>query len=529
MNADNRETQFRDSEIYRTGKRSLLSIIFGRTAIIILLLALQFAGIFAMFVHFERYIEIAYGGLAVVSAVMAVYVANTKDNPAIKLSWTALILVAPVFGSLLYLFVHKEIGHRIMRRRLEKILEETKNYCVLNAELQQKVKSSHRELYNVSTYTYGNGKYPLYENCGAKYYPTGESAWESILCELEKAKEFIFLEYFIIEDGEMWGKILDILRRKASEGVEVRVMYDGTCSVALLPYNYPRKLSEMGIKCRIFSPLRPFVSTHYNNRDHRKILVIDGKTAFTGGINFADEYINKKVRFGHWKDCAIKLQGKAVKSFTLMFLQMWNIAGGKENYAYYLSRSEQSSAENVDGYIIPYGDSPLDDEKVGETVYMDIINTAKEYVHIMTPYLIIDNEMTTALANAAKRGVDVKIIVPHIPDHISAYAVAKTHYSELVPDGVKIYEYTPGFIHSKVFVSDSVKAVVGTINLDYRSLYLHFECAAYLYGASAVADIEEDFGSTLEKCREIALSDIRKRGLLTHLKNGLLKLVAPLM
>ncbi len=529
MNTDNRDYQFKDSKIYKTGKRSLLSIAFGRTAIIIVLLTLQFAGIFAMFVHFERYIEIAYGGLAVVSAVMAVYVANTKDNPAIKLSWTALILVAPVFGALLYLFVHKEIGHRLMRHRLEKIFEETEKLCIQDSGLAQKVKSAHRELYNVSTYTYSNGKYPLYENFGAEYYSTGESAWKSILCELEKAKDFIFLEYFIIEDGEMWGQILDILKQKVSEGVEVRVMYDGTCSVALLPYSYPRRLSEMGIKCRVFSPLRPFVSTHYNNRDHRKILVIDGKTAFTGGINFADEYINKRVRFGHWKDCAIKLEGVAVKSFTLMFLQMWNIAGGQDNYGYYLGKSEGNSYENGDGYVIPYGDSPLDDEKVGETVYMDIINTAKEYVHIMTPYLIIDNEMTTALTNAAKRGVDVKIIVPHIPDHKSAYAVAKAHYSELVPQGVKIYEYTPGFIHSKNFVSDSVKAVVGTINLDYRSLYLHFECAAYLYGASAIADIEEDFDSTLEKCKEIGISDIRKYGLLTHLKNGLLKLIAPLM
>lgn len=529
MNIDNKETQFKDSEIYRTGKRSLLSIIFGRTAIIIVLLALQFAGIFAMFVHFERYIEIAYGGLAVVSAVMAVYVANTMDNPAIKLSWTSLILVAPVFGTLLYLFVHKEIGHRLMRRRLEKIFEETEKHCVQNTELCQKVKSDCRELYNISTYTYSNGKFPLYKNSGAKYYPTGESAWESILIELEKAKEFIFLEYFIIEDGEMWGKILEILKRKVSEGVEVRVMYDGTCSVALLPYSYPRRLSEMGIKCRIFSPLRPFVSTHYNNRDHRKILVIDGKTAFTGGINFADEYINKRERFGHWKDCAIRLQGEAVKSFTLMFLQMWNIAGGKENYAYYLSKSVYNPLESYDGYLIPYGDSPLDNEKVGETVYMDIINTATEYVHIMTPYLIIDNEMTTALTNAAKRGVDVKIIVPHIPDHKSAYAIAKTHYSELVPEGVKIYEYTPGFIHSKVFVSDSTKAVVGTINLDYRSLYLHFECAAYLYGASAIADIEDDFDNTLKKCQQIDKSDIRNIGFITHLKNGLLKLIAPLM
>jgi cardiolipin synthase len=257
--------------------------------------------------------------------------------------------------------------------------------------------------------------------------------------------------------------------------------------------------------------------------------VIDGKTAFTGGINFADEYINKRERFGHWKDCAIRLQGEAVKSFTLMFLQMWNIAGGKENYAYYLSKSVYNPLESYDGYLIPYGDSPLDNEKVGETVYMDIINTATEYVHIMTPYLIIDNEITTALTNAAKRGVDVKIIVPHIPDHKSAYAIAKTHYSELVPEGVKIYEYTPGFIHSKVFVSDSTKAVVGTINLDYRSLYLHFECAAYLYGASAIADIEDDFDNTLKKCQQIDKSDIRNIGFITHLKNGLLKLIAPLM
>ena len=530
MNNQNTNTdkKLSDSQIYKKSKRGVLRIVFGRTGVVIILLVLQFIMIFALFVEFEKYVSIAYGGAAIISAFMVMYVANTSDNPEIKLSWSALIILAPVFGALLYLFVHVEIGHRVMRRMLERVLLQTKKYSIKSQQLSDEMKNCDKRLYNMSEYLFSTGNFPAYRDENTQYFPSGEEMFKTMLEELEKAEKFIFLEYFIIEEGIMWGKILEVLKRKAKEGVEIRVLYDGTCAVALLPYGYPSTLLKSGIKCRMFSPLRPFVSTHYNNRDHRKFMIIDGKVAFTGGVNIADEYINEKGKLGYWKDAGIMISGKAVNSFTLMFLQMWNIGPGNEIYEKYLI-DEQPTNNEVCGYIIPYADSPLDKEKVGETVYLDIINTALDYVFIMTPYLILDNEMISALSGAAKRGVDVRIVLPSVPDHKIAFAIAKSYYPELVFSGVKIYEYTPGFVHSKVFLSDDEKAVVGTINLDYRSLYLHFENAVYMHGTKALSLIKDDFDSTFNKCKLITMADVKRQGVFSHLKNGFLQLLAPLM
>ena len=514
--------------IYK-GRKKALRAFFGRTAVIILLLALQFFFIFAIFAGFEKYLTVAYSSITVVALIMAIYIAATEDNPAIKLSWTALMIMTPVFGMLLYVFIHADLGYRIMKRKLTYVLENTAKYSLLNNTVHDEIRIEDKWLYNLAHYTYSNGKYPIYRNSSCNYFPSGENMFEALKNELEKAKKFIFLEFFIIEEGEMWDELLDILKRKVQQGVEVRIMYDGTCSVSLLPYNYPKTLKSYGIKCRVVSPLMPFVSTHYNNRDHRKIVVIDGKCAFTGGINLADEYINIKERFGHWKDSGIRINGEAVDSFTIMFLQMWNIRELKDDFSIYLNQNSPKLSSETDGFIIPYSDSPLDNERIGENIYMDIINTATDYVYISTPYLILDGEMTTALTNAAKRGVDVRIIIPHIPDHKLAFAIAKSHYKDLIPAGVKIYEYTPGFIHSKVMLSDDKKAVVGTINLDYRSLYLHFECAAFLYDTSENKEIEKDFAETFGKSNEILVSDLKTRGFVSMLYTGILKLIAPLM
>ena len=349
---------------------------------------------------------------------------------------------------------------------------------------------------------------------------------------LKEAKEFIFMEYFIVDKGFMWDTVLAILAQKVKEGVEVRFMYDGTCSLSLLPPKYPDKLRKLGIKCKVFAPIMPFLSTHQNNRDHRKVLVIDGHTAFTGGINLADEYINEIERFGHWKDTAVMVKGDAVKSFTLMFLQMWDIAEintPTPTAKYIRSGFEPAMDLPAEGYVIPYGDSPYDTEYVGERVYMDILYNAKRYVHIMTPYLILDEEMITALTYAVKRGVEVIIMMPHVPDKIYAYLLARTYYGELIDAGVEIYEYTPGFVHAKVFTSDDEKAVVGTINLDFRSLYLHFEDAVFIYKNPAVASAEEDFQRTLEKCQKITKEDCRQYNVFKKLLGRVLRLVAPLM
>ena len=318
---------------------------------------------------------------------------------------------------------------------------------------------------------------------------------------------------------------MDVLERKARQGVEVRVMYDGTCAVAKVPYQYPRQLEKLGIQCKMYAPLRLFMSTHYNNRDHRKILVVDGRTAFTGGINLADEYINRTARFGHWKDTGVMISGEAVRGFTMMFLQMWEVSDWREqDYRRYLEASGPVEAE---GFVLPYGDSPFDGENVSEMVYMDVLDRASEYVHITTPYLILDHEMMTALTYAAKRGVEVTIITPAIPDKKAVFAVTQSYYWELIEAGVNIYEYTPGFIHAKMFVSDGATAVVGSINLDYRSLYHHFECAALLYRSSAVAEVERDFQTTLARCRPITLEENWKP--MRRLLGWVLRPLAPLL
>ena len=326
----------------------------------------------------------------------------------------------------------------------------------------------------------------------------------------------------------MWGRILEILARKAAQGIDVRVMYDGTCELSTLPRDYPKRLRKLGIRCKTFAPITPFVSTHYNYRDHRKILVINGHTAFTGGVNLADEYINHIVKHGHWKDTAIMLQGDAARSFTLMFLQMWYLDEITPDFSV-LSDIPTSTVSQAKGFVIPYGDCPVDADHVGEQVYIDILNRAQKYVHIMSPYLILDGELESALIYAAKRGVDVRLILPGIPDKAFPYALAFTHYSALLDAGVKIGEYPPGFVHAKVFVCDDSEAVVGTINLDYRSLYHHFECATYLKDVPCIPQIQEDFEDTWSKCRVVTRQNIRKGNFFRWLYGVILKPLAPLM
>ena len=328
----------------------------------------------------------------------------------------------------------------------------------------------------------------------------------------------------------MLNSILDILKEKAKAGVEVRFMYDGLCTFSEVPANYPKQLEAFGIKCKVFAPIRPVLSSIQNNRDHRKIVVIDGKVAFTGGINLADEYINEWNRFGHWKDTAVMIRGEAVKSFTLMFMTMWNIQDRiSENYEKYIVPSRYFSSIRTDGYVIPYGDCPFDDYYVAKHIYLDMLNTATKYVHIMTPYLILDNETIEALGYAARRGVEVIILLPHIPDKKYAFWLAKSYYEELLIGGTQIFEYTPGFVHAKVMVSDDEKAVVGSSNLDFRSFYLHYECGVFMYRNQAIADIEADFEETLSKSQRVLETDIKNEPLHVKILGSILRLIAPLM
>lgn len=507
-------------------KRGVLNVLFGRTMVIVVLLLVQIFLLYRVF-NSLRYVKYVYAALQVLYAALILRLVNKDSNPSIKISWILLVVLAPPVGFFLYLFVEMDWGHRVLNRRLGELIRKTAPMLPDQSDLRVSLREKEPELAAMADYMWRNGYFDVYDKTDAEYLPSGEASMGAILRELDRAEKFIFMEFFIIDEGVMWGQILKKLEEKVEQGVEVRVLYDGTCALFRLPYRYPKMLEALGIKCKMFSPLRPLVSTHYNNRDHRKIMVVDGRVAFTGGVNLADEYINKKQLYGHWKDVGLIVRGEAVRAFTLMFLQMWNIDERNENFVKYLYI--EHTAVPAKGYVLPYGDSPLDDERMGEMVYLDIINRAERYVHIMSPYLILDSEMITALTFAAKRGVDVTILLPHIPDKRYAFALAKTHYRQLLQAGVRILEYTPGFVHAKVFVSDDIKAVVGTINLDYRSLYLHFECAAYLYGCPAVADVERDFQDTAALSQEIHMADLAKIGLPTRAAGWLLKVLAPLM
>ena len=502
--------------------KKLSRIIFGRTFFLILALLLQTGVLLLFMVEFSNLAIVYYGFTAVVSLLMAAYVANLDMNPNMRMSWITVIMAMPIFGSLFYVFVRIQPQKGKINNRLNYIIEQTKSYLK-----QKDFIGENEELIGFSTYMNNYAGYPIYNNSDVKYFSLGEEKFDEVVIQLKSAKHFIFLEYFIIDEGKMWDTILEILKDKAREGVEVRLMYDGTCMFALLPHSYPKQMEKLGIKCCVYSPIRPALAMYQNNRDHRKILVIDGRVAFTGGVNLADEYINEIARFGHWKDNAVMITGEAVRSFTIMFLQMWNIQNTEpENYEKYLT---EVPVNNEKGYVMPYGDQPYDKENVGEYVYMDIINKAKKYVYIMTPYLILDNEMLTCLEQASKRGVDVKIMMPHITDKPSAYLIARTYYPKLIERGIEIYEYTPGFIHAKTFVSDDRRAVVGTINMDFRSLYLNFECAAYMENVSAVKDIYNDYLNTLEKCKEITKEECDKYNPILKIIGKLLWIIAPLM
>ena len=509
--------------------KSLVRIIFGRTLIVVLGLALQVAFVLTALIYFSSHYVFFSAAMSVMSLIALVCIINDKTNPYYKLAWVVPVMLVPIFGTVLYIFVRLELGTRIMNKRIIELIGKTAPFIPQDENVLAELETVSAKEKNLAVYMKKYAGFPVFRSTGAEYFPLGEDAFHAIVRELEKAEKFIFLEFFIVEHGEMWDAILEILERKSKQGVDVRFMYDGMSSLVLVPYNYPKKLAARGIKCKVFSPIKPVLTTIQNNRDHRKILVIDGHTAFTGGINLADEYINKFERFGHWKDTAVMVKGDAAKSFTAMFLQNWNISEKSEDdYAVYTTHIRHDFPLE-EGFVLPYGDSPLDNENVGKNVYLDILDRAERYVHIMTPYLILDEEMSRALTFAAKRGVDVSIIMPHIPDKQYAYILARSYYGELISAGVKIYEYTPGFIHAKEFVSDDVTAVVGSINLDYRSLFLHFECACRFYRCEVVRDVEADMLATMKKCCLITLDDCRKYNIFKKLIGRILRVFAPLM
>ena len=520
-------------EKLQQGKQGILQVVFGRTGIIFLLALVQLGILLICFKLIRDYVFVTYWGMVFLGLWLVVAIISKPGNQAFQIAWLVPILTVPVFGSLFYLYVYTQLGSRQLNKL---ILEEQANTASLveqNHETAARLQDESPQMANLATYLRRAGGSAVHQNTSAQYYSSGEAVMEPMLEALRGAKKFIFLEFFIINKGFMWDSVLEILKEKVREGVEVRLLYDGTNEAFRLPHDYPQELEKYGINCRVFAPIIPALSTTQNNRDHRKILVVDGEMALTGGFNLADEYINRKERFGYWKDAAIIIKGDAVKSFTLMFLRMWKGTNPRkqeaEDYRKYIDVQPAERTGKESGYVLPFDDNPLDGEQAGELVYMDILNTAKRYVHIMTPYLVLDHEMIVALTYAAKRGVDVKIMMPHIPDKKYAFLLARTYYGELLDAGVQIFEFEPGFVHTKAIVSDDEKAVVGSINMDFRSFYLSFECGVLLYRNTAVAELENDFHTTLEKCLTVTHDFYKKQPLICRIAGKVLRLIAPLM
>ena len=588
MRKINSLSDIREMRLLKRGKKRLIKLVYGRTFIMSALIILQVLFVVALVDTLNRYGPYMYMFSMAVTVISVLHIFNSDSDPSVKLSWLLFVAVGSPFGALFYVYVRSDVGHRRLKKQISRILKYTSRAQPDMPLTMKAIEDCRPERSAFAHYMNDTCGYHPYPVTSLKYYPLGDDFLPDFLEDLSSARHFIFLEYFIVSEGQMWGKILYILSQKVKEGVEVRLMYDGTNEFTNLPHNYPAMLEKLGIACRIFDPVRPFVSTEYNYRDHRKIAVIDGKTAYTGGLNLADEYINATHPYGHWKDVAIRSYGGGVATFTRLFLESWNyqankpmpeenryiaasalngllrteggqrveearellqanrtdradrgdqadlaVQGDQENQADQVNQVRTAVDRIVeDGFVIPYADNPLDGERMGEQVYLDILQTASDYVYIMTPYLILDETMVNALTYAAKRGIDVRIILPHIPDKRYAFALAKTHYRELLEAGVKIYEYTPGFVHAKAFVSDGRRATVGSINLDYRSLYHHFEVGLYVDGNRVIGDILEDFQKTLDKCQQISLEDTRSGGFRNRFDRALgavFKLLAPML
>ena len=509
-----------------------------RCLIIGLLIVLQIAWLSTVLHRFSyqyTYANYAIRGLAV---VVVLRIINRWMDPNSKVSWTFIILLSPVIGLLLYLIFGREGITQKVKSKMDICVRAGLKYAYQTPEWNQALEAEDKLIYRQCKYINDWSGYPIYGSTKTTYYKCGEEMFPDMLLALDSAKKFIFLEYYIIEEGTMFDQIIQILERKVKAGVEVRLIYDDMGSISKIPPHYDEVIRQKGIACVAFNPFLPVLSIFMNNRDHRKILVVDGNVGFTGGINLADEYINRKERFGYWKDTGICLEGEAVFSLTLMFLSMWDyINDVQEDMLKFRPVAEEDSKRKVwdekenekNGFVQPYADSPLDSENVGESIYMNIINQAMDYVYIFTPYLIIGNEMLLALCNAAKRGVDVRIVLPGIPDKKMVFMLTQSYYKPLIKNGVKVYQYRPGFLHAKNFLCDDKIATIGSVNLDYRSLYLNFECGVYLYKCDVLVKIKQDFKEVFASSDEITLAYCEEKTLGERMLQGVLRLLAPLL
>ena len=511
--------------------KNKLKYVFRRRIIVLLSLFGQMAVFFFLIAGTGIYLQYSYMLLSILSIFVSIFIINKHEKAGFKLTWIFIILLFPLFGGILYILLNIWSNPKKMRRALFGNIAATRDCFYLPGDQLDELIKAYPEFKTQAHYLQGYAGFPVYGNTRQEYFPSGESFYHKVLEELEKAQKYIFLEFFIIKEGVMLNSILSILERKAAQGIDVRIIYDDMGCFFTLPVNFSKIMKAKGIRCFVFNRFRPIISSLQNNRDHRKIISIDGKVAFTGGLNIGDEYINAVERFGHWKDAAIMIEGNAAWSLTLVFLQMWNLnLKNKDIYSSFFPQDEnkQKADSKKNGYVQPYADSPIDKENVGEHVYIQIINQAKRYIYINTPYLIVDDNLLSALMLAAKSGVDVRIITPHRWDKWIVAITSRSYYRRLILAGVKVYEYTSGFNHGKTFVSDDKIATVGTTNLDFRSLYLHFECGVLIYASDTIKAVKDDFMQTLPKSQEITLKDCA-RNTFQLIIQDMLRVFAPLM
>lgn len=483
--------------------KKILRILGSRYFLVALCLLLEVAQMTTVFVFLRnRFIVVNILGWAL-QLVVLIYIVNRDEIPEFKLPWLFLLLLIPVTGAFLFLFLSRNEASKKQRRRHDDVMTAMEPYSAM-ADDSEQLKAEDLCAYRQVQYLRSAGKVPCFTGTDVAYYPLGELFHPALLEALESAEHFIFMEYFMMQEGVMFDPIHDILRRKVEQGVEVYFMYDDFGCFAFLSDKYYKVLQADGIHAIPSNKLRPIFSKSYNNRDHRKITVVDGKIGFAGGINLCDRYMNAEVVYGHWKDSAVRLEGPAVRTLTALFISAWNIQSDDPLDVHrYMDIAPEPL--DVSGFTVPFGDGPppLYPDRIGKNVYLGIIYDAKTYVYITTPYLICDHEILSALRIAARRGVDVRIITPHIPDKKLVFLLTRSNYRQLVDDGVKVYEYTPGFIHAKNFIADDRIAVCGSINLDYRSLVHNYENAVWMYGLDCIRDMRDDFMDTVAKSEEI--------------------------
>lgn len=503
----------------------------SRLVFVVLSILIEVTLIVLLFTTLSDYAEWLNILLRILGAILVLYIYSEDTTATMKMPWIILILLFPIVGVTIYLLVGLNHGTRKMRERYQAIDAQLFPLLPRSDELITELADTHPNAAGIAHYLQQFANYPLYQHTQVTYYNEAAKGLDAQIKALKMAKHFIFMEYHAIEDKESWQKIEEVLVEKVNEGLEVRVFYDDMGSIGFINTDFVEKMERLGIACRVFNPFMPGLNVFLNNRDHRKITVIDGEIGFTGGYNLANEYFNVTHPYGMWKDTGIKIEGPAVRSLTVAFLEMWNAVKENvqkdENFLRFIPVDEEK--QTVFGYVQPYAYTPLTSERVGEEVYISMANKAKRYCYFMTPYLILSDELTHAIALAAKRGVDVRIVTPGIPDKKLVYGVTRSFYPDLVKAGVRIFEWTPGFCHAKMSVVDDEMATCGTINLDYRSLYHHFENGCFMVGNQAVSDIKADFDSIFDECHEVTENYRESRKAHLSIKELFLRFFAELL